>query len=52
MEIIALITFVLLLFSSVCFVYACYQLRRAKEHIREAIKVCEDAVKSLRSGGV
>ena len=52
MEIIALIIFVLLLFSSVCFVYAWYQLRQAQEHIREAIKVCEDAVKSLRNGGV
>ena len=46
------IIFVLLLFSSVCFVYAWYQLRQAQEHIREAIKVCEDAVKSLRNGGV
>ena len=52
MEIIALITFVLLTFSSICFVYALYQLRRAQEHIREAIKICEDAVKSLRNGGV
>jgi len=52
MEIVALITFVLLMFSSICFVYALYQLRRAQEHIREAIKVCEDAVKSLRNGGV
>ncbi len=52
MEILALITFVLLLLTSVCFVYAWYQLRRAQEHVREAIKICEDAVKSLRSGGV
>jgi hypothetical protein len=52
MEVVAYITFGLLLFSSVCFVYAWYQLRRAQEHIREAIRVCEDAVKSLRSGGV
>ena len=51
MEIVAVVTFFLLLFSSVCFVYAWYQLRRAQEHIREAIKVCEDAVKSLRAGG-
>lgn len=51
MEIIALITFVLLAFSSICFVYALYQLRRAQQHIREAIKICEDAVQSLRSGG-
>ncbi len=51
MEIIALITFVLLILSSVCFVYAWYQLRRAQEHIREAIKICEDAVRSLRAGG-
>ena len=52
MEVIALITFILLALSGVCFTYAIYQLRRAQEHIREAIKVCEDAVKSLRSGGV
>jgi len=51
MEIVALITFVLLLFTSVCFVYAWYQLRRAQQHVRDAIKICEDAVKSLRSGG-
>ena len=55
MEIAALITFMLLIFSSVCFVYAWYQLRRelrrAQEHIRDAIKICEDAVRSLRSGG-
>ena len=51
MEIVALITFVLLILSSVCFVYAWSQLRRAQEHIREAIKICEDAVKSLRAGG-
>jgi len=50
MEIIALITFVLLAFSSICFVYALYQLRRAQEHIRDAIKICEDAVASLRAG--
>ena len=52
MEIIALITFILLAFSSVCFVYALYQIRRAQQHIRAAIKVCEDAVQSLRNGGV
>ena len=52
MEFVALMAFVLLRFSSVCFVYAWYQLRQAQEHIREAIKVCEDAVKSLRNGGV
>lgn len=51
MEVIALITFGLLIFSSVCFVYAWYQLRRAQQHIRDAIKICEDAVQSLRSGG-
>lgn len=50
MEIVALITFVLLILSSVCFIYAWYQLRRAQEHIREAIKICEDAVQSLRAG--
>ena len=52
MEIIALLTFILLAFSSVCFVYALYQLRRAQQHIRDAIKICEDAVQSLRNGGV
>jgi len=52
MEIIAAITFVLLAFSSVCFVYALYQLRRAQQHIRDMIKICEDAVQSLRNGGV
>lgn len=52
MEILIALTFIMLLVTSVCFVYAWYQLRRAQEHIREAIKVCEDAVKSLRSGGV
>ena len=51
MEILALLTFVLLIFSSVCFIYIWYQLRRAQEHIRDAIKICEDAVQSLRSGG-
>jgi uncharacterized protein (DUF486 family) len=50
MEIVAVLTFILLIFSSVCFVYAWYQLRRAQEHIREAIKICEDAVQSLRAG--
>jgi hypothetical protein len=52
MEIIALITFVLLTFSSICFIYAFYLLHRAQHHIREAIKICENAAKSLRSGGV
>lgn len=50
MEIIALITFVLLAFSSICFTYALYQLRQAQRHIQEAIKICEDAVTSLRAG--
>ena len=50
MEIIALLTFVLLAFSSVCFIYALYQLRRAQEHLRNAMKICEDAIQSLRAG--
>ena len=50
MEVIALITFILLAFSSVCFTYAIYQLRQAQKHIREAIRICEDAVTSLRAG--
>ena len=51
MDILALITFVLLIVSSVCFAYACYLLSRVQKHIREAINICEDAVKSLRTGG-
>ena len=52
MDILALITFVLLIVSSVCFAYACYLLNRVQNHIREAVKICENAAKSLRSGGV
>lgn len=50
MDILALITFVLLIISSVCFAYSYYLLKQAQKHIREAIKICEDAVTSLRAG--
>lgn len=50
MEIIALITFILLAFSTICFTYVLYQLRQMQKHLREAIKICEDAVTSLRAG--
>ena len=51
MDVIALILFLVLIITSVCLFYVSHQLRKAREHLEHAIKVCEDAVKSLRSGG-
>lgn len=52
MEMIALFLFCILLLTSVSLFYVSYQLRKARGHLEDAMKVCEDAVKSLRSGGV
>lgn len=50
MDMIAIVLFVLFMLMSVCFLYAQYQIRRMREALRDAAKVCEDAVNSLRSG--
>jgi len=52
MDIIALILFSIILLMSVSLVYVQYQIRRMRNALREASKICEDAVKSLRNGGV
>jgi cell division protein FtsL len=52
MDIIAFILFVLLIVLSVSLVYVQYQIRRMREALKEAASICEDAVKSLRNGGV
>jgi len=50
MEIIIGLLFLALLFSSVCFVYVVYLLRRTQEHLRSMMKICDDAVESIRAG--
>jgi cell division protein FtsL len=52
MDIIALILFVMILALSVSLVYVQYQILRMRNALREASKICEDAVNSLRNGGV
>ena len=52
MDIIAMILFVILIVMSVSLLYVQYQIRRMRAALSDAAKVCEDAVKSLRSGGV
>jgi cell division protein FtsL len=52
MDIIALILFVIILVMSVSLIYVQYQIRRMRNALRDASKICEDAVNSLRNGGV
>ncbi len=51
MDIIAAILISMIFLLTVSLVYVQYQIRRMRESFREAAKVCEDAVNSLRSGG-
>ena len=50
MDIIVAILFFFLLALSVSLAYVQYQIRRMRESLSSASKICEDAVKSLRSG--
>lgn len=51
MDIIAAILISMIFFLTVSLVYVQYQIRRMRDSLREAAKVCEDAVQSLRNGG-
>jgi len=48
----ALILYVLLIIWSVSIVYVQYQIHYLLMILREASKICEDALNSLRNGGV
>jgi type II secretory pathway pseudopilin PulG len=50
MDIIALILFAIILALSVSLVYVQYQIHRMRSALRDAMKTCQDAVDSLRSG--
>lgn len=51
MDIIAAILISMIFFLTVSLAYVQYQIRRMRDALQEAGKICEDAVKSLRSGG-
>jgi hypothetical protein len=52
MDIITIVLFALLIVLSVSLVYVQHQISRMRDALRDASKICEDAVNSLRNGGV
>lgn len=50
MEIIVLLMFFLIIFTSVSFTYIWYQVRKAQEDVNLAIKACRDMVVSANTG--
>lgn len=46
-----IVTYILFAVITVELCFCFYFLRRANQHLNDASKICEDAVRSLRSGG-
>ena len=50
MEIIIVFLYIIMGLTSVSLLYLSYQLGQARKHLESAMKICQDAVESLRAG--